>query len=156
MSISLTTRPAPEVFAGNLFTWHVTTPELALAEVAAQRGGEPALHVHAREDETYVVLDGELVFARGDERLEAAAGDVVFLPRGVEHGFALRSPTARLLVVCTPGGLEVPFHALSEPAPDGALPPAPAGPPPQEAIGAMAVAFGAYGITFTGPPISAD
>ena len=49
MSITTAT---PELFAGNTFTWHVETEDAAIAEVVARRGGEPALHVHDREDET--------------------------------------------------------------------------------------------------------
>jgi mannose-6-phosphate isomerase-like protein (cupin superfamily) len=144
-----------ELFAGNLFTWHVTTPDLSLAEVIAQPGGEPALHVHEREDETYMVVEGELTFQRGDERFDAGPGDVVFLPRGVVHGFAMRSERARLLIACTPGGLEAPFHALAQPADHDTQLPEILGPPPAEAINAMEVAFGAYGITFVGPPLPA-
>ncbi len=150
--MTITHAHEPEIFAGNTFTWLVENDDVAIAEVVARRGGEPAMHIHDREDETYVVLSGELVLARGEERIEAAAGDVVFLPRGVEHGFALRSPEARLLVICTPGGLGAPFHALSEPA--ATARPA-AGPPSPEAINAMVVAFGAYGVEFTGPPLEA-
>ncbi len=147
-----TTPMQAELFAGNTFTWRVENDDVAVADVVARPGGEPALHVHEREDETYVVLAGELTFQRGDERLDAAAGDVVFLPRGVEHGFALRSPQARLLVVCTPGsgGLASAFHALSQPA--GTDVPA-AGPPSAEELNAWEVAFGAVGVTFTGPPL---
>lgn len=147
---TLTPHTEPEVFAGNTFTWRLEADAVAVAEVLARQGGEPALHVHDREDETYVVLDGELTFQRGAERFEAGAGDVVFLPRGLEHGFALRTPTAHLLVVCTPGGLGAPFHALSEPA---ATARPVTGPPTPEAINAIEVAFGAYGVTFTGPPL---
>ena len=145
------TTTRPELFAGNTFTWHVETDDAAIAEVVARRGGEPALHVHDREDETYVVLEGDVLFQRGDDRIAAGAGDVVFLPRGVQHGFALQSDVARLLVICTPGGLGAPFHALSEPD-DGEVPVAMAAPSP-EAINAMEVAFGAYGVSFTGPPL---
>jgi mannose-6-phosphate isomerase-like protein (cupin superfamily) len=142
----------PEVFAGNTFAWRVETDDVAIADVIARPGGEPALHVHEREDETYVVLDGELTFHRGGERLDAAAGDIVFLPRGVEHGFALRSPQARVLVICTPGsgGLAAAFHALSQPAAT-AVPPS--GPPSAEEINAWEVTFGTVGVRFTGPPL---
>ena len=152
--MTTTTGTAPELFAGNTFTWRIETDDVAVADVIARPGGEPALHVHEREDETYVVLEGELTFQRGDERFDAAPGDVVFLPRGVEHGFALRSPLARVLVVCTPGsgGLAAAFHALSQPA---ATAPAPAGPPSAEEINAWEVTFGAVGVTFTGPPLPA-
>lgn len=150
--MTTTIHTAPEIFAGNTFTWRVESDAVAVADVIARRGGEPALHVHDREDETYVVLDGELTFQRGGELLDAAAGDVVFLPRGVEHGFALRTPEARLLVVCTPGsgGLASAFHALSEPAAT-AVPAA--GPPSPEEVNSWEVAFGAVGVTFTGPPL---
>lgn len=152
--MTTTTHIQPELFAGNTFTWRVETDDVAVADVIARPGGEPALHVHDREDETYVVLDGELTFQRGGERFGAGAGDVVFLPRGVEHGFALRSPQARLLVVCTPGsgGLAAAFHALSQPAAT-AVPPA--GPPSAEQINAWEVTFAAVGVTFTGPPLPA-
>lgn len=152
--MTTTTHTPPELFAGNTFTWRVETDDVAVAEVIARPGGEPALHVHEREDETYVVLDGALTFHRGGERVDAGAGDVVFLPRGVEHGFALRSPQARLLVVCTPGsgGLAAAFHALSQPA-ETVVPPA--GPPSAEEVNAWEVAFGAVGVTFTGPPLPA-
>lgn len=146
---------ARELFAGNLMTWHVTTPALSLAEVITQPGAEPGLHVHEREDEAFVVMEGELTFQRGDERFDAGPGDVVFLPRGVPHGFAVRSDRARMLLVLTPGGLEATFHSLSDPAVAGAELPPVLGPPPAEAINAMEVAFGAYGVTFVGPPLPA-
>lgn len=152
---TITPIPAPLDFMGNLFTWHVDTPDLALAEVVAQPGGEPPLHVHAREDEVYYVLEGELTFQRGEERIDATAGDVIVLPRGVVHGFAVRSSHARVLLVCTPGGLDAPFRELSAPADEGVLPAVPQGPPPAEAVAALEATFGAYGVTFVGPPLPA-
>ncbi len=152
MTTTATHRARPELFAGNTFTWIVEADDVAVADVVARPGGEPALHVHEREDETYVVLDGALPFQRGGERLDAGPGAVGLLPPGVEHGFALRSPQARLLVVCTPGsgGLAGAFHALSRPAGDGVPQ---AGPPSPEEVNAWEVAFGAVGVTFTGPPL---
>ena len=153
MTTHTDTTTAPLSFMGNLFTWHVDRPDLALAEVVTQPGGEPPLHIHSREDETYVVLEGEVTFQRGEERIDATAGDVVFLPRGVAHGFAVRGTSARLLFACTPGGLDAPFRELSAPAEDGALPTVPQGPPPPEAVAALEATFGAYGVTFVGPPL---
>ena len=82
------------------------------------------------------MLEGELMFQRGHELIEAGPGDAVVLPRGIQHGFAVRSETARVLFACTPGGLEEAFHQVSEPAARGELPVLPAGPPPDEVVAA--------------------
>ena len=118
-----------EWFAGSLLHWPLTSADtdgtLALGHAVVRPGGEPPLHVHAREDEIFYVLDGEITFQRGTERVDARAGDSVFMPRGVQHGFAVRTETASLLQVFTPGGLEEAFRSLSQPAPAAELPPAP-------------------------------
>ena len=148
-----------EAFAGSTFTWLITAAEtggaLTLAEALTRPGAEPPVHIHAREDETYYVLEGELTFQRGHELIEAGPGDAVVLPRGIQHGFAVRSETARVLFACTPGGLEEAFHVVSEPAVRGELPVLPAGPPPDEAVAAANAAFAARGVEFTGPPLPA-
>ena len=146
-----------EWFAGSLMHWHVVSGEtdgaFALGEALVRAGGEPPLHVHAREDETFYVLEGEITFQRGHERIETRPGTAVLMPRGVQHGFAVRTDTARLLQAFTPGGLKEAFRALSEPAPIDDLPPAPAGPPPRDAIEAMTGKFAEYGVEFNGPPL---
>jgi quercetin dioxygenase-like cupin family protein len=148
-----------ELFAGSLLHWPLTSAEtdgtLAVGHAVVRPGGEPPLHVHAREDETFYVLDGQITFQRGGQRIEASAGDAVFMPRGVQHGFAVITETASLLQVFTPGGLEEAFRSLSQPAPAGELPPAPNGPPPPEAVEAMTARFAEYGVEFTGPPLDA-
>ena len=101
------------------------------------------------------MLEGQVTFQRGQELIEAGPGDAVVLPRGIQHGFAVRSETARLLFACTPGGLEEAFHRVSEPAARGELPALPAGPPPEEAVAAADAAFAARGVAFTGPPLPA-
>jgi quercetin dioxygenase-like cupin family protein len=147
-----------EWFAGSLLRWHVMSDEtdgtFALGEALVRPGGEPPVHVHAREDETFYVLEGEITFQRGHERIDAGPGDAVLMPRGVQHGFAVRTDTARLLQAFTPGGLEEAFRALSEPAAFDGLPPAPDGPPPPEAVEAMTAKFAEHGVEFTGPPLT--
>jgi quercetin dioxygenase-like cupin family protein len=147
-----------EWFAGSLLRWHVVSDEtggtFTLGEALVRPGGEPPVHVHAREDETFYVLEGKITFQRGHERIEARPGDAVLMPRGVQHGFAVRTETARLLQAFTPGGLEEAFKALSEPAAFAGLPPAPAGPPSPEAFDAMTAKFAEHGVEFTGPPLT--
>ena len=40
-----------------------------------------------KQDEIYVISRGEAVFARGDERRECKAGDMLFVPAGMPHRF---------------------------------------------------------------------
>jgi quercetin dioxygenase-like cupin family protein len=87
----------------------------ALAHATIAPGGEPPLHVHAREDETFYLLSGTMTFQRGMERIDANPVDMVHLPRGIQHGFKVTSPQARVLLVITPGGLEQAFRATSIP-----------------------------------------
>ncbi|UJA21155.1 cupin domain-containing protein [Thermoleophilia bacterium SCSIO 60948] len=146
-----------EWFMGSLLRWPLTSGDsdgvLALGEATVAPGGEPPLHVHAREDETFYVLEGEMLFQRGTERIEARAGTAVFMPRGVEHGFAVLSSQARFAQLFTPGGLEEAFRALSEPAEYAGMPPAPDGPPDEAVIARQTATFGSYGVEFTGPPL---
>jgi quercetin dioxygenase-like cupin family protein len=139
--------------------WHVLGADnggqLTMVETAVRAGGEPPLHVHAREDEAFYVLDGEVLFQRGMERLIVGPGQTVLLPRGIPHGFAVQSGTARMLLVVTPAGLEDAFRSVSVPAASRTLPPAAGGPPDPAALAAAERAFGDRGVTFVGPPLPA-
>lgn len=99
----------------------------ALVEEVVRAGLEPPPHLHTREDEAFYVLEGEVDFQAGDLSHHAVPGDFVFLPRGLSHSFTLRTPTARLLVLLTPGGFERFFLALARP-----LTPEPGSPTPED------------------------
>lgn len=76
-------------------------------EAIVPPGGGPLLHVHSREDESFFVIEGEVVFQLGDRRHIAPAGTYVNLPIGVPHCFRNEtSSTARLLITVAPAGLE--------------------------------------------------
>jgi quercetin dioxygenase-like cupin family protein len=80
-----------------------STNGAALVEYVTQKGEEPPDHTHPSEDEMFYVMDGALTFRCGDQTFDLEAGDFVFLPRGVEHGYTLRSDgSIRLLVVTAP------------------------------------------------------
>ena len=49
-------------------------------ETEDPRGSGPPLHLHHNEDETFYVLEGEVTFLVGDERIDLAAGDYLFGP----------------------------------------------------------------------------
>jgi len=71
-------------------------------------------HVHAREDETFYVLEGEMEFHIDGQILRGGPGTTVFLPRAVPHAFKVVSSTpARVLVLTSPGGFERCMEELS-------------------------------------------
>jgi mannose-6-phosphate isomerase-like protein (cupin superfamily) len=96
---------------------------LGLVEGVFYEGFGPPLHVHHREDEGMLVLDGEIRFRQGAEEFVAGPGALVWMPRGVPHAFTVQSPSARALVIVTPGGLEQMFVEGGVPASDMTEPP---------------------------------
>jgi quercetin dioxygenase-like cupin family protein len=76
---------------------------LAFVEYTTRSGEEPGDHTHPTEDEIFYVLEGAVTFRCGDERFEAEAGSFIFLPRGIEHGYTIRSSgDIRLLLWTSP------------------------------------------------------
>lgn len=71
-------------------------------------------HVHANEDETFTILEGEFEFYVADQTLRAGPGATVFAPRGIPHAFKVVSSTpGRALMLATPGGFERCMEELS-------------------------------------------
>ena len=86
--------------------------EATVLEAEVAPGGGASWHTHTREDETIVVLQGELVLNDG-ERHVLRAGDAYVVPRGRRHAFANESDASvRLYFFCSPGGLERFFRDL--------------------------------------------
>ena len=85
-------------------------------------GFSPPRHVHTREDEVFVVEDGELRFDIAGRAVAAGPGTSVFMPRGIPHTFRVDGPSARVLGIMTPGGFESLFRELGVPAARRTLP----------------------------------
>ena len=107
-------------FAGGaVFTMEATAAEtdgaFVLLEARMAQGKPTPLHVHPHEDETFIVLEGELlVHVEGTEQ-RVGSGGVAVVPRGVPHAFLVTSATARVLVLQTPGRGEAFYRDASEP-----------------------------------------
>jgi quercetin dioxygenase-like cupin family protein len=101
----------------------------------------PPRHVHAREDETFVVLSGEVEFWLAGETVLRGAGETAFVPRGVEHTFRVLSE-ARMLTILTPGGFEGFFADMAA----GAF-------RTPEDMPAVLESAARHHLTFTGPPL---
>ena len=94
-------------FAGIDFTVKAgelgTGRRAAVLQYTTRAGEEPPDHTHDTEDEIFYVLRGALTFRCGGESFDVEDGAFVFLPRGMEHGYAIRSDgDVTLLVVTTP------------------------------------------------------
>lgn len=71
-------------------------------------GGGPPPHTHTKEDETFTPLEGEFEMFDGSSWTPLRQGEVYFAQRGGTHTFRnAGSIDGKLLVVCTPAGLEV-------------------------------------------------
>ena len=67
----------------------------------SEPGQGPRLHRHPY-DETWVVIDGNLTFQNGEERLKAGPGDIVIVPPRAPHKFVNDGPGRSHLVCITP------------------------------------------------------
>ncbi|WP_027134009.1 quercetin 2,3-dioxygenase [Geminicoccus roseus] len=119
-----------------------TNGAFCLVEVRENEGDTP-LHVHHREDETFIVLEGEIEFEVGGEVIQGQPGTVLFGPRGIPHRYSVRRGPARMLFLLTPGGFEEFIRATSEPAPERRIPDEGEGLPDFEALPEIARRFGA-------------
>ncbi|MEO5981884.1 MAG: cupin domain-containing protein [Pedococcus sp.] len=134
---------------GGVHTWLATERETGgayvLFEDALDEGKVTPLHLHPHADETFYMLEGEVrLHIAGDEQT-LAEGGIAIIPRGVPHAFMVRTPTARMLCLQTPGGGEGFYRQASDVAG--------AGEPPQPDFGRVREAAAATGtIEILGPP----
>jgi quercetin dioxygenase-like cupin family protein len=120
-----------------------------LTEFLFPRHASPPKHTHP-QDETFVVLEGELTVEAGDERFEAGPGGTAVFPAGVAHTFRVDSQTARVLVLSTPAGLEGLYRDAGVPADAPTLPPHGTPRPSSEEMSRI---FAAHGQVNVGPPL---
>lgn len=105
---------------GALMVFKATSEETGnafwLAEQTSNLGYASPVHLHTREDETFYVLDGELSIEVDGVPHELSTGTSLFAPRGLAHSYKVESPTARWLVLGTPGGFDGWFFDTGKPA----------------------------------------
>ena len=70
-------------------------------------GGGPAPHIQTREHEGFYVVEGQLIFKVGKQRIEAKPGTFVNVPPNVLHSFKNETnEVAKLIIILSPPGLE--------------------------------------------------
>ena len=114
-------------FGGNTILVR-TSAEDSGGTITVLESGPPMLdtplHVHTKEDELFYVMEGEHIYARGDEEVRLGPGDAIFLPRGIPHAQRRVVPgEGRELIILTPGGFEQFFRDLAQADRDGNLGP---------------------------------
>jgi quercetin dioxygenase-like cupin family protein len=144
----------PVWYADGLFEFlipsELTGGAMSVFRATCPAGFGPPRHVHTREDEVFLVLDGDVTFEVAGRRQLAGLGTSVWMPRGVPHAFRIESETATMLGVIAPGRFEGLFRALGVPALERALPPA--GTAPLDLTAVMAEQR-ARGTDVVGPPL---
>jgi quercetin dioxygenase-like cupin family protein len=117
-----------------------TAGRCALLALMVDPGGEPPRHRHFNEDEVIYVLGGEVQFVVGEERLSGRAGTAIYVPRGVDHGFAVVAGPAHLLCTFLPSGFERFYQEIAGIAPDD--------------LDRLIATAARYGCEVTGPPMT--
>ncbi len=113
-----------------LATGEETNGKYAQWEAIVPPGGGPPPHVHSREEEGFYILEGEITFQIGDQRVVATAGMFANMPVGTPHSFKNESPRpAGMLISVAPAGLEPMFFEVGAPVAQGAT----SAPPPAKA-----------------------
>ncbi|HEY5014021.1 MAG TPA: cupin domain-containing protein [Acidimicrobiia bacterium] len=127
--------------------------ETIVLEMTLPVGSSAPLHVHDDLDDTWYILDGEMVVRCGDDVLVAGAGHWVSMPRGVPHTFrVVGDRQARILLVHDNPTFRDLIRELGVPAAARVVPPQPVFPSTDE----LARVAAAHDLTPTGPPMSVE
>jgi quercetin dioxygenase-like cupin family protein len=106
-----------EVTPGENFTIRASVQEngglFTIIELTAEpRNGVP-VHMHANEEEHFVVLEGSVQLMNGSASLVLSTGDSATVKRGTPHAWCNHSDAmARMLVIFSPGHSEETFRLI--------------------------------------------
>lgn len=123
-------------------------------ELTVPPGGSPPRHVHETLDDSFLLLDGEIVVRCGEQTVIARPGSYVVMPRGVEHTFRVTSPTpARMLLVHANDSFLSFIETIGTPTTEHRMPP-----PDQPGLDfdTISRASAAHGAPMAGPSLEED
>ena len=126
-----------------------TQGQYTVMESVVAPGAGPPPHVHAREDEMFLVLAGEITIYQGEKTVRLEKGGYLFAARGLPHSFRnTGQEDARMVITTSPAGIEKFFEKVGQPL---AKPTDRATPPTTEEIQRMQATASEYGITILPP-----
>jgi len=125
----------------NFKLWGRDTGEaLAVVEHPFAVGALVPPHLHTREDEYSIVLEGEIGFRSGDREVVLGPGGYITKPRGELHAmWNAGSVPARMIEIISPAGFERFFREVSKLGAEAAQR---GEPPAYEAVEEMAARYG--------------
>ena len=127
--------------------------ETVVLEMTLPVGAAPPLHVHGDLDDTWYILQGQMVVRCGDDELVVGAGHWVSMPRGVPHTFVVVGDSeARILMVHDNASFRDLIRAVGVPAAARVVPPQPVFPHMDEFLRVARL----NDLTPVGPPLSSD
>ncbi len=74
--------------------------------------GGPVLHLHLNQEEWFYVMEGEVAFQVGEQRIQLGTGESILAPRRVPHTFSSVSanPSRMMIAFCPAGKMEQYFR----------------------------------------------
>jgi mannose-6-phosphate isomerase-like protein (cupin superfamily) len=142
-------------FLDTLVVEHRCAPGMGtvVLEMTLPVGSAPPLHVHDNLDDTWYILEGQMVVRCGDDKLVVGPGHWVSMPRGVPHTFRVVGESeARILLVHDNASFRDLVRDLSVPAMSPAVPSEPIFPPMDE----LSRIAASHDLRAIGPPLSTE
>ena len=142
-------------FLDTLVVEHRCAPEMStvVLEMTLPVGAAPPLHVHDDLDDTWYILEGQMVVRCGDEDVLVGARHWVSMPRGVPHTFrVVGDGEARILLVHDNASFRDFVRDVGVPAGARIVPIEPVLPSMDE----LARVAGTHDLRPIGPPLSAE
>jgi len=135
----------------NLISGAQTEGVFALIEAKVYPGGGPPPHIHRREDEGFYILEGEVVFHVGGERIVAGPGTYLQAPRDIPHAFKNEGTVpAKMLIHVAPAGFDQFIEELGTAVDSFDSPPVPV---TQAEVDLLLALTPKYGIEILPPPV---
>ena len=142
-------------FLDTLVVEHRCAPGMStvVLEMTLPVGAAPPLHIHDDLDDTWSIVEGQMVVRCGDEELVVGAGHWVSMPRGVPHTFRVVGDCeARILLVHDHASFRDFVREVGVPAGARIVPIEPVFPSMDE----LARVSIAHDLRPAGPPLSAE